>query len=302
MTRFAPLWLQEASYPSTLDRGLMAALWPNGGVLGGAVTTVANTMGVSIAPGSVAVPLQTGQGSALCRWDAPEVVTLTAAPPSGQSRIDLLVCQVRDNALDSGANNDFIFAAIAGTPAASAPGTPATPANAYAMSTVLVPGGAANLNGATLGPLSGPLSVTPRPTGRCQLGTAQSIPNNTATLITNMAATALGGGMVLAPSGAGLIVPVGGTYSVKASVNWTASVLSFYLAIIGLNGASAPNARLHSAYVQPNQNFFSYTNMAADDLVLKAGDIVQVLAQQGSGAAQSAAAGAGTSLTVHLAS
>src|SRR5215471_11711382 len=123
MTRYAPLWQQANSYPAGLDRNLLSTLWPAGGVKGGAVTAVNNTMNVSIAPGTIAVPLQGGQGDALCWWDQAEVLTLTAAPPSGQSRVDLIVCQVRDAALDAGTNNDFVFQAIAGTPAASNPVT-----------------------------------------------------------------------------------------------------------------------------------------------------------------------------------
>jgi hypothetical protein len=107
-------------------------------------------MNVSIPPGTAAVPLQAGQGAAVCTWDAAEVVTLAAAPPSGQSRIDLVVAQVRDNAIDGGANNDFVFAAVAGTAAASNPAAPAVPTNAYVMCQVLVPGAAANLNTATI--------------------------------------------------------------------------------------------------------------------------------------------------------
>ena len=150
MTRYAPLWQQAGSYPAQLDRSLLGALWPVGGASGAAATAVANTMTVSLPPGAVAVPLAPGQGSALCRWDAAEVVTLDAAPPSGQSRIDVIVAQVRDTAIDAGPNTDFIFAVVKGTPAASAPAAPATPANAYAMYAVTVPGAAANLNGATI--------------------------------------------------------------------------------------------------------------------------------------------------------
>ena len=150
MGHLGPLWQQAGSYSATADRQLLAALWPAGGANGGAVTAVLNTMSVSVAAGSAAVPMQTGQGAALCHWDAAETVTLTAAPPSGQSRVDLIVCQVRDNALDGGANNDFVITAVPGTPAASGPAVPATPNNAYVLATVLVPGAAANLNGATI--------------------------------------------------------------------------------------------------------------------------------------------------------
>ena len=148
MTRYAPLWQQAGTYPSQLDRQLLGALWPGGGASGGAIAAVANTMNLSIAPGSAGVPLQTGQGTALCRWDAAEVLTLDAAPPSGQDRWDLVVCQVRDTDLDAGPNNDFILTVVKGTPAASNPAVPATPPNALALANVVVTGGAANLTAA----------------------------------------------------------------------------------------------------------------------------------------------------------
>lgn len=112
------LWQQSSTYPAGADRQLLGALWPAGGALGAAVSAVANTMQVSIAPGSAAVALQSGQGSALCHWDTAEVLTLDASPPSGQSRVDLIVCQVRDPDLDGGLNSDFVLMAVKGTPAA----------------------------------------------------------------------------------------------------------------------------------------------------------------------------------------
>ena len=148
MTRHAPLWQQSQEYSAQLDRSVFSALWPSGGASGAAPVAVANTMDITIPPGSAAVPLTDGT-AALCRWDAPEVVTLDPAPPSGQSRWDLIVCQVRDNAIDGGPDNDFVIVAVAGTPAAS-PAPPANPANAYTMAWVLVSGGAANLNGAII--------------------------------------------------------------------------------------------------------------------------------------------------------
>jgi hypothetical protein len=128
----------------------MGSLWPQGGVVGGAASIVASSMTVSLAPGTAAVPLQAGQGAALCRWDAAEVVTIGAAPASGQTRIDLICAQVRDNALDSGGNNDFVMTVTPGTAAASNPATPATPTNAKALWSITVVGASANLAGATL--------------------------------------------------------------------------------------------------------------------------------------------------------
>jgi hypothetical protein len=149
MTRYAPLWQQANSYAASLDRQLVGSLWPSGAASGAVPTASATTMQVTVPPGTVAVPLQSGQGAALCRWDANEVVTLFAG--SAQQRIDLVICQVRDNALDAGANNDFIFTSVTGTPAASNPAVPALPTNALAMCQVLVPAGSvANLSGATI--------------------------------------------------------------------------------------------------------------------------------------------------------
>jgi hypothetical protein len=174
MTRYAPLWQQAGSYAATLDRSLLAALWPSGGATGGVVTASATTMQVTAAPGTVAVPLQSGQGVALCRWDANEVPTLAAAPPSGQSRIDLVIVQVRDNALDAGANNDFIITNVTGVPAASAPATPATPTNAAVLAQVLVPGAVANLSTATVADRRGyPLNPAVTPYLSVYLSTAQ---------------------------------------------------------------------------------------------------------------------------------
>jgi hypothetical protein len=161
MTKYQPLWQQAGSYAASVDRGLLGSLWPAGGVSGAAVAAVANTMQVQAQPGTVAVVMQAGQGVELCRWDAvgDSTVTLSAAPPSGQSRIDVYCVQVRDNAVDAGGNNDFIFSAVAGTPAASNPTTPATPANALALANITVPGAAANLNAATITTVAVPLST-----------------------------------------------------------------------------------------------------------------------------------------------
>ena len=168
MAHHGPLWTQSGSYPAQADRSLLGALWPHGGASGGAVTAVLNTPTTSVAPGQAAVPLAPGQGSALCTWDTAEVLDHSPAPTSGTSRIDLIVVQVRDPDLDGGANSDFILTLVKGQPAMMAearPGdddeappevepfagvAPAVPVNALALYSVTVPGGAANLNGATL--------------------------------------------------------------------------------------------------------------------------------------------------------
>jgi hypothetical protein len=151
MTRYQPLWQQAGSYAASQDRSLMSAIWPQNGVVGGVVSAVANTLTVSVAPGTAAVALQAGQGSALCRWDAAEVPpALASGPATGNTRIDVIYLQVRDNAIDAGANNDFVFLVAQGVPATSNPAIPAIPANALALANVVVPALAANLNAATI--------------------------------------------------------------------------------------------------------------------------------------------------------
>ena len=101
-------------------------------------------MTVTVAPGQVAVPTQNNTGATLCSSDGIENVTLTAAPSSGTNRYDLIICRPRGNDLDGGANNDFIFDFVTGTPAAS-PAVPATPAGTVALAQIYVPGGSASV-------------------------------------------------------------------------------------------------------------------------------------------------------------
>ena len=152
MARYQPLWQQASpagGWPASLDRQLLAALWPAGGyAVGGlAPTAVNNTMNITIPPSVIAVPLLGSLGTALCMWDANEIVTMPNAPGAGLSRVDRLICQVRDNQIDGGANQDFIFTTVSGAAVASNPVAPATPANAYALLDIVQTGAAANLNG-----------------------------------------------------------------------------------------------------------------------------------------------------------
>ena len=120
MARYGPLWQQARQYPASEDRALFSALYPLGGLLDGVVTASKSDMSCSVAPGIAAVPLVTGQGVALCRWDAAEIPTPnhSPAPGAGTSRVDLIVVQVRDSNVDAGANDDFIITTVKGTPAA----------------------------------------------------------------------------------------------------------------------------------------------------------------------------------------
>jgi len=144
MTRYAPLWEQAGSYAAGVDRRLLSALWP-AAVVSGMQVTATSGMVLAVAPGSAAVPTVNNTGSVLCVSDAIENVTLTAAPAAGNSRIDVVYVQPRGGDLDGGVNNDFVFAAAAGTPAPSAPAVPAIPSGALALANVAVGGGVSGI-------------------------------------------------------------------------------------------------------------------------------------------------------------
>ena len=150
MTRQTPLWLQAGSYPAAYDRRLLGALWPTAAVQGCAVSA-SSAMNLNVAPGTVVAPTANNTGSVLCYSDAVEVVTATAAPASGQSRIDLVICQPRGNDLDGGANNDFVFLVVAGTAATTGSQVaPAVPAGAVALAQIAVAGGTASISAANI--------------------------------------------------------------------------------------------------------------------------------------------------------
>ena len=147
MTRYTPQWLQSGSYSGAQDRRLIGALWPAAASSGCAVS-VASGMTVNVAAGQVAVPSPNNTGTTLCTSDATEQVAMTAAHAS-LNRIDLVICRPRGTDLDGGANNDFIFDHVDGTPAAS-PIAPATPAGTVALNQVYVGAGVAALLTANL--------------------------------------------------------------------------------------------------------------------------------------------------------
>jgi hypothetical protein len=224
MTRYVPLWQQGGTYPAQLDRALINTLWPAGGGAGAVPTAVGNTMNVTIPPGTIAVPLQAGQNTALCRWDTNEVVSSTAAPASGNSRIDVVICQVRDPLLDGGANNDFIFLVIAGTPATSNPVAPTVPTNAAEVCRYTVVGGSANLNGVTIIDRrrgSGTVAVFSTVAERDAV-TGAGPPDGTQCSIGGVTYIAMGGTWRI--SGGGLNVA---TYKSNSNINHTVTAAGF---------------------------------------------------------------------------
>ena len=324
MAKYQPLWQQGGSYPAQLDRQLLSALWPGGGLLGGAVTAVANGMTVSVAPGSAAVPLQPGQGSALCHWDAAELVgPLDPPPPSGQSRVDLIVCQVRDPDIDGGASNDFQLVAISGTPALTAtqrPGAedrdteqaepratpPAVPQNALALYAVTVPGGAANLNEATITVWTrNPLAVQPgllgNPSGRMisALGATGPLPAGSWVAVNLQGDNnVMRGGM--RRSGNNLVVPVTGIYQVNWACIFSANgggnaPATFFNVCPCVNGGRVRESSASWPLSIP-------TVQGSDLILMNAGDALGMQAQVGANCIVADVQPPGTFLSASLAS
>ena len=227
MTRYAPLWQQANPYAASQDRNLLGAILPVGGA-GAKPALVNNTMQVSIPAGWLAVALAPGQGAALCRWDTSEVVTLAAAPGSGLQRWDLVVCQVRDNAIDQGPNNDFIFTAVTGVAVSASPALPTAPANAAPVFYVLVNGAVANLNGAS--------TLDRRPLGHAEAynATAYTIPAST---FQNLHLDTVEGGAGFDPIFAQYVVPFPGRYLITAE--FTLDRVSNPMLQVNKNGGAA---------------------------------------------------------------
>jgi hypothetical protein len=268
MTRLAPLWQQNGSYPAATDRALIGTLWPANAVSGGLSTVASGTMNISVAAGTAAVAMSSPVNySTLCRWDAAEVVTLPAAPPSGQSRIDLIILQVRDQAIDAGGNNDFVFTSVTGTPTTGTPVAPAVPSNALAMCQVLVPGGQATLNSATITNRRVPLN--PRDTLHARV-------------YRNAAWTLATGGPVVVPfdtvdfdpagmfSAGRITVPVAGIYLVSAQVSSSflaANATEIQAWVNGVALVSGAGTGNQSAYANIRSPINTLLRLAAGDYV-----------------------------------
>jgi hypothetical protein len=293
VTRHTPNWLQQGSYSGAYDRDVLGALWPAPASSGCAVTT-SSGMVLNVASGRVAVPTQNNTGSTLCSSDAVEQVTITAAPPSGQNRYDLVICRPRGNDLDGGTNNDFIFDVVAGTPAAT-PTIPATPAGTVVLAQVYVPGGSAAVTQANIADVR-PGGLTPgaasvaRVNGRIRQTAATTLTNASIIPITSMAADPawpLKGGMTV--NNNGLRVPVAGLYHVSfglGSINGTSNATMagggphrVGLAVNNPNGN--PPRAMATFFVNPGWPAVS----GADNIALNANDTLYLWVLQTTGGA-----------------
>lgn len=284
MSRYTPLWLQQGSYAASVDRRLIAALWPAAAMNGGAVSP-GTAMAVNIAPGYVAIPVQSGATTALCAWDAVESVALNPAPGAGLNRIDVIYAQARGNDIDSGSNNDFIFNVLTGTAAASPVAPSPLPNNSVAVAQVFVPAQSANVTAANITQSHLPSAAVPPagvPAGRI-VPTTQTVLATGATGGIDLSTTDyLYGGMVRTAST--LVVPVAGIYRVACSLAWQISngqvpASQFSFTLLFKNGAAA---RQWAAFT----NWTTWLECSgADDIKCNAGDALGMSGLQNTGGA-----------------
>lgn len=155
MALYPPLWMQEGTYPANLDRFFIQdALGPGPALLGGSGSLQASqhaagaNMSVDVAPGRALILGTdiTNQGGYTVWSDGVVNVPIATAPGAGQSRIDVIVAQVRDDFVIGGGHSDFVIVPIQGTAAATGSQVaPAVPASSMALANVLVGPGVASI-------------------------------------------------------------------------------------------------------------------------------------------------------------
>lgn len=139
--RTPPSWLQNGSHPAENDRLSMQTIFKTTGIVNSTDMAVTQNgtpnMSVNVAAGWSAIlgTYQSNMGVYVAYNDATYNVAITTASALNP-RIDLIVATVRD-AYYTGASNDVILQAIAGTPAGS-PAAPSAPANSIILAQVLV--------------------------------------------------------------------------------------------------------------------------------------------------------------------
>ena len=253
-------WLQNGVYPASVDRLLIGALWPRAASVGLAASPQPGTMNVTLTAGQVAVP--TGVNAAvLCSSDQTEIVTHQAAPPSGQSRIDLIIARPRSGDLGPAGPDDFIFDVVTGVAAAS-PSVPALPATTALLHVVTIPGGSVAITAGMI--------ADARPGGLAvpaYAGTVARAPFGAVSL----------SGLTPLPFAAPTFDPLGGF----ATAAFTCRLAGFYqvqavITIVGVPAANGPAYR-----IQKNNTDYSTGNgfnggSAAAQISYTLADIIQL--------------------------
>lgn len=139
MTLHDPVFAQDLTYSADEVRQALIGAIGDSGVIGIPSLKVTQraagaNMSVDIAAGRAIVPGPSG--GYICRSDAIESRVVTAAPSSGNGRIDLVVARIRDaQATGVGSEVDWVIEVIAGTPAAN-PDPPAVPSYAIELARI----------------------------------------------------------------------------------------------------------------------------------------------------------------------
>lgn len=276
---------------STFQQGSQRVAGNFGGVVG--VNDFAITqngtpnMTVNVAGGQIFIPggSVANQGLYYGLSDATTNLTISAASASNP-RIDTIIAFVEDAAI-SGSNNDWKLQVVTGTATAGATLSNLTGAgslsafpNCVVLGYVLVPTSATSIVTADIlnsQPLLSPgftgLSNRGTPSGRIFANGTVSVPNLSLTTLTNLGTTDfLLGGMTTNGSSS-LTVPVAGIYLVSAGITFGASVTQ--VLIINKNGSEA--RRTGGGGVT--------TASLAEVIKLAAGDVLTIVAFQGSGSA-----------------
>jgi hypothetical protein len=139
VTLHDPVFNQDLTYSAETVRHTLVAAAGDAGILGTPSLAVTQrgagaNMSVDVAAGRCILPGISG--SYVCWSDAVENLVISAAPSSGNGRIDLIVARVRDaQATGSGSDNDWVLEVVAGTPASS-PVAPSVPSYAIELARV----------------------------------------------------------------------------------------------------------------------------------------------------------------------
>lgn len=141
MSLETPVWLQTETYSARADRTAFDAVWADEGVADNGLAVsqrgagANNSVDVAVGIGVVQGDDQANQGKYVVRNTAIVNVPVTAAPGSN-SRIDLVVLQIRDSNAGGDPGDDAIFDIIEGV-AAGSPVAPAVPDSALLLARIL---------------------------------------------------------------------------------------------------------------------------------------------------------------------
>jgi hypothetical protein len=144
-------WLAGATWTDQLGRLDIAGETYLGGSRGGVLQSVPNPlqvlassgMNVTVQPGTAIIPSVSGPANGAYRVSNPiiQTLTLTAAPSSPNSRLDLVVVNVTDNGNNTSVCSIELVTGTAGNP----PTQPATPSNSILLAVIAVGSGVSSI-------------------------------------------------------------------------------------------------------------------------------------------------------------